>query len=314
MLPNVAILHWPEQAAVVAYLRAQGHPRLLLVAPDVDVPATVGWDEDWVRLPAREDDVRVRASLLAARITRPTPLRPELRPDGRVFFNDRWTAVSPAELQMLRLLVDRFEEVVDSKALAEADADDERALSPTAVRVHLTRLRRRLGPIGLVVRTVRGRGYVLEAGATNDGVVEGASPEEPARSRSSSGFRRSTDPPSGADDGQQLVVRVGELVIDQPRHHVTVSGETVDLTPTEFAFLSLLARHPGEVVPHQTILDGVWGPEVENTHYLRIYARKLRKKLDRLPGAPGVRTVPAVGYQLIDPGAAPNGGPAGTAT
>ena len=157
---EVAILHWPEQAAVVDYMRAQGLPRLLLVAPDADAPAASGWDEDWVRLPAPEADVRVRASALADRLRVQAGPRPELRADGRVFFAGRWVAVSPTEQELLRILTDRFEEVVEPDVLAQAG--DGRPLSQAGLRVHVARLRKRLGPVGLAVTSVRGRGYVLE--------------------------------------------------------------------------------------------------------------------------------------------------------
>jgi two-component system KDP operon response regulator KdpE len=86
---------------------------------------------------------------------------------------------------------------------------------------------------------------------------------------------------------------------------VTVAGREVDLTPKEFAFLAALARQPGRVLTHRTILQQVWGPEYgRETQYLRVYASQLRKKLDDDPTRPRLVTEPGVGYRLVDPDAA----------
>jgi two-component system OmpR family response regulator len=158
-LPHVAIVRWPEEAAVVALLRAQGSPRLLLLAPDAAPPDGAAWDEDWIRLPAREDDIRVRTEALRARATTMGE-RPVVKGDGRLLFNGAWVALSPTEQAIAQELATHFGEVVDIDVLARCV--EHAVLSPAAVRVHLTRLRKRLAPRGLAVRVVRGRGYVLD--------------------------------------------------------------------------------------------------------------------------------------------------------
>ena len=101
---------------------------------------------------------------------------------------------------------------------------------------------------------------------------------------------------------EQAVLVVGDLVIDIPHHAVTVRGREVDLTPKEFAFLAVLARHPGRVLTHRTILQHVWGPEYgTETQYLRVYASQLRRKLQDDPARPRLVTEPGVGYRLVDP-------------
>jgi two-component system KDP operon response regulator KdpE len=110
-------------------------------------------------------------------------------------------------------------------------------------------------------------------------------------------------PTAPADD--QAVLVVGQLVVDVPHHQVTVAGRTVELTPKEFDFLSLLARHPGRVLTHRAILQAVWGPEYgTETQYLRVYASQLRRKLAEDPARPRLVTEPGVGYRLVDPSAA----------
>ncbi|HEV3225378.1 MAG TPA: response regulator transcription factor [Acidimicrobiales bacterium] len=97
------------------------------------------------------------------------------------------------------------------------------------------------------------------------------------------------------------VLVVGDVVVDVPHHQVTVAGEGVDLTPKEFAFLALLARYPGRVLTHRTILQEVWGPEYgSETQYLRVYASQIRKKLGDDAAAPRLVTEPGVGYRLVD--------------
>ena len=101
------------------------------------------------------------------------------------------------------------------------------------------------------------------------------------------------------DDG--AVLEVGDLQVDLARHEVTVAGRKVDLTPKEFAFLALLARWPGRVLTHRTILQEVWGPDYgTETQYLRVYASQLRKKLGDDPTRPRLITEPGVGYRLVE--------------
>jgi two-component system, OmpR family, KDP operon response regulator KdpE len=96
-------------------------------------------------------------------------------------------------------------------------------------------------------------------------------------------------------------LRVGDLLVDLARHRVTVGDREVDLTPKEFDFLVLLARWPGRVLTHRTILQEVWGPEYgHETHYLRVYASQIRKKLGDGPETQRLVTEPGVGYRLSD--------------
>jgi two-component system KDP operon response regulator KdpE len=112
---------------------------------------------------------------------------------------------------------------------------------------------------------------------------------------------------AGAGDVDQAVLVVGDLVVDLPHHQVTVRGRDVDLTPKEFAFLAVLARHPGRVLTHRTILQAVWGPGYgTETQYLRVYASQLRRKLQDDPARPRLVTEPGVGYRLVAPSEDPS--------
>jgi len=96
------------------------------------------------------------------------------------------------------------------------------------------------------------------------------------------------------------IVKVGPLSIDLADHGVTRDGETVKLTATEFNFLRVLTLNLGKVVTQRELLKQVWGPNaVEHSHYLRIYAANLRKKLEVDPAEPKlILTEPGVGYRL----------------
>jgi len=91
---------------------------------------------------------------------------------------------------------------------------------------------------------------------------------------------------------------VGPLVLHQDRHEAELSGEPMKLTPTEFAFLRVLARHAGKIVTQRQILREVWGPQGDGqSHYLRVYTNHLRKKLgDKLV----IRNEPGIGYRLLE--------------
>ena len=92
----------------------------------------------------------------------------------------------------------------------------------------------------------------------------------------------------------------GEIQVDFVRRLVTLRGEVVKLTPTEYALLRLMIQHAGKVLTHQQILKAVWGPEyVHETHYLRVYFAQLRQKLEDDPTRPRfLLTEPGVGYRL----------------
>ena len=155
-------MRWPEDADNVELLRLLGSPRLLLVAPLAAAPESTDCCEDWVRLPATDEDVRIRAAAVASRAALHAP-RPDVLGDGRIVFRDRWVALSQIEEAFLGTLSEKFGSVVPRSELLASCPD--RAMTPNAIRVHVMRMRRRIGPLGLVVRTVHGRGYVLEAGS-----------------------------------------------------------------------------------------------------------------------------------------------------
>ena len=97
------------------------------------------------------------------------------------------------------------------------------------------------------------------------------------------------------------VLRLGESVVDLEKRRAVREGSEVHLTPIEFKLLGCLAKHLGMVVTHRHLLSEVWGPShVEHTHYLRIYLKQLRDKLEADPVRPKyLITETGVGYRLL---------------
>ena len=134
---------------------------------------------------------------------------------------------------------------------------------------------------------------VLEAGADDYVVKPFGMAELLARVRVA--LRRQ----SRASTGEPTVV-VGPLTIDLAARAVTLNGQRLTLTPKEYRLLQVLAQHAGNVVTHQHLLKEVWGSiHVHDTHYLRIFVRKLQQKIEPNPDMPRIlMTELGVGYRL----------------
>jgi len=133
----------------------------------------------------------------------------------------------------------------------------------------------------------------LEAGA-DDYVVKPFGTEElVARIRAV--LRRQADIKSG-----DPVIRSGNLVVDLERRAVTVGGNVVRLTPTEYELLRYLALHAGKPVTHTTLLRHVWGDYAVGDKYnTRYVVAQIRKKLGDDPANPRyIVNEPGVGYRL----------------
>lgn len=158
---DVEVLHWPTEAARRASLCAAGRPRLLLVPDGEAPPVPDDALEDWARLSHSQEDLRIRLATLAARARAQSPALPELDDDGVLRVGERWVPLPPVELRLTRALLDRLGAVVSRDVLARAGWP-QGAPGRNALDVHVLRLRRRLDPVGLVIRTVRSRGYLME--------------------------------------------------------------------------------------------------------------------------------------------------------
>jgi two-component system, OmpR family, KDP operon response regulator KdpE len=101
----------------------------------------------------------------------------------------------------------------------------------------------------------------------------------------------------------QAVLSFGALQIDRPRRLVTLGGQEVKLTPTEYQLLTLLAGSAGKVLTHQHLLTTVWGPgAAQDVPTLRVFITQLRKKLEPDPSRPTyIRNEPGIGYRFRGP-------------
>jgi two-component system, OmpR family, KDP operon response regulator KdpE len=97
-----------------------------------------------------------------------------------------------------------------------------------------------------------------------------------------------------------LVFQSGPLTVDLADRRVTLNGEAVKLSVTEYALLHMFIQHAGKVITHGQLLREVWGPEYEGQiQYLRVYMATLRRKLEADPANPRLLiTEPGVGYRL----------------
>jgi len=97
------------------------------------------------------------------------------------------------------------------------------------------------------------------------------------------------------------VLSLGGTRIELDKRRAVRDGAEVHLTPIEFRLLGALAKHLGMVVTHRQLLSEVWGPShVGQTHYLRIYMKQLRDKLEEDPVRPRyLVTETGVGYRLL---------------
>jgi two-component system KDP operon response regulator KdpE len=100
------------------------------------------------------------------------------------------------------------------------------------------------------------------------------------------------------------IIKVGPLSINLAARAVLLNGKRLALTPKEYRLLQVLAQHAGNVVTHQHLLKEVWGSvHVHDTHYLRIFVRKLRQKIEPHPDSPRIlMTELGVGYRLAQSG------------
>jgi two-component system KDP operon response regulator KdpE len=103
---------------------------------------------------------------------------------------------------------------------------------------------------------------------------------------------------------QQAVIEEGDFRVDLERREVHVAGREIRLSPKEFDLLVYFIRHSGKVLTHRTLLANTWGGNyTDQTEYLRVFIRHLRKKIEPDPAKPRyILTDPWVGYRFV-PGA-----------
>lgn len=110
---------------------------------------------------------------------------------------------------------------------------------------------------------------------------------------------------SPAPSPETTVLEEGDFCVDLESREVRVDGKEIRLSPKEFDLLIFFIRNSGKVLTHRKLLANVWGGNyTDQTEYLRVFVRHLRKKIEPDPAKPRyILTEPWVGYRFL-PGAA----------
>lgn len=161
---NVELVRWPAEREKRNELHRHARLRLLVVEAGADAPICSDIREDWVRAPITRNDLVARMSALRAKTAEYST--PRVDPCGIVYHRSRSVAVSPTETELLQLLAEHFGELVPRQKLKKQLSERAGEASRNALDLHIMRIRRRIAPIGLVMHTVRGRGYVLNVDGT----------------------------------------------------------------------------------------------------------------------------------------------------
>ena len=157
---DVLLVQWPEEEPQRAAAAAAGVPRLLVVAENQPPPLVADDLEDWVRAPAAEADVEARVRTVLARARAKRRVVPTLT-DDVLSFCGRSVTLAPLDARLVEALIQRYGAVASRQAMFAAGWPGETP-NRNVLDVHLLRLRRRIAPLGLTVKTVRARGYLLE--------------------------------------------------------------------------------------------------------------------------------------------------------
>jgi DNA-binding response OmpR family regulator len=169
---DVALIRWPGEEEKRASLLASRQPHLLLVESGPP-PVSSSPIEDWIRVPASAVDLEARLESLRRRSRRfeaqppnpDEPVSPQLEEGGILRFGSGWVSLSPIEARLVATLLEQ-PGAVTRQALIESGwpqvGQGRHDLRRNALDAHMLRLRQRLPAVGLTVRTIRSRGYLLD--------------------------------------------------------------------------------------------------------------------------------------------------------
>jgi two-component system, OmpR family, KDP operon response regulator KdpE len=187
------------------------------------------------------------------------------------------------------------QEALDIAAVNRPDAAIVDLMLPDGDGVELCRQLREWSEIPVIVLSAvddeDAKVRALAAGA-DDYVTKPFSPRE-LIARLQANLRRS------AGETDDAVVTAPGLELDIAKHTVTVNGEEVHLTPTEFDLLRELARNRGRLLTHRELLTAVWGNGyADDTQVLRAHMANLRRKIETGDGHGLIKTESGIGYRF----------------
>ena len=97
------------------------------------------------------------------------------------------------------------------------------------------------------------------------------------------------------------VIRAGGLEVDSVRHSATLDGKSLHLTPSEFDLLMVLARHPGQTLTRQQLMDDLYGGAASSVdRSVDSHIKNLRRKLETISDARYIETIYGVGYRFVE--------------
>lgn len=99
-------------------------------------------------------------------------------------------------------------------------------------------------------------------------------------------------------ESRQLVVSIGDIVMDMDGRTVKYHDTEIPMTPLEFDLLAALVRHPGQALSRQELLDMVWGYTDVSDSLVNVHVQRLRAKFDELGADRFIQTVRGVGYKI----------------
>jgi two-component system KDP operon response regulator KdpE len=187
------------------------------------------------------------------------------------------------------------EEALDVAAVGRPDAAIIDMVLPDGDGIELCRRLREWSEMPVIVLSAVGdedaKVRALACGA-DDYVTKPFGPRE-LIARLEANLRRT------APDSEDAVIQTHELHLDLARRAVSVAGNEVHLTPTEFDLLRTLARNRGRLMTHRELLVAVWGAGYgDDTQVLRAHIANLRRKIEPPDGAQIIRTESGVGYRF----------------
>ena len=99
-------------------------------------------------------------------------------------------------------------------------------------------------------------------------------------------------------ESRQLVVRVGDTIMDMDGRTLKYKGVEVPMTPLEFDLLAALVRRPGQAMSRQELLETVWGYSDVSDSLVNVHVQRLRAKFTDIGAEQVIQTVRGVGYKV----------------